>query len=179
MPINDHQCQVAIGETIDTNRMNVEVNDANSSTLYTGRFFHLDSDGVAVEGVTGDGDPAFLAYRGVDRPSSGGAGIIDSSITGSWIPGETAGNGVVAGISNGLGYTILTSEYDSSRTYSVNDPVVCQTGSGAVTNHGTEGSADATAGSVGVVGWVISAPDDVNAQGGMDLIKIQLDQPKV
>lgn len=130
MAIRTRICEVAVGESLDNmQRENVSVDLSAQTTLYSGRIFHKDAGGLAVEGLTGPSVPAYIAHRGVECADVKGSGAIQSSATGSLL-GTSSGYGVISGILMQPGLVVVTSEYDTTPTYAVNDGVTVVTGSG-------------------------------------------------
>jgi len=130
MPVRSHVCEVSEGESLDLMRRElVNVNLAAQTTLYSGRVLHKDAGGLAVEGVTGPDSMVFIAHRGVECADVAGPGAIQSGATGGLV-GTADGYGVISGIKLIPGMTIVTSEYDTTPTYAVNDGVAIETGSG-------------------------------------------------
>jgi len=136
MTVRNHVCVVAVPE--NPPMLAVPVDLSSQTTLYSGRAFHLDNAGMAYEGVTGANTPIFVAHRGVECPDVRGAKAVLSTATGS-LPATASGHGMINGVILQPGMVILTTEYHTTGSYSINDNICVATGSGRFKEAGAKG----------------------------------------
>lgn len=158
-----HELQVKYGEPLGgMARDHNNVDLGAQTTLYSGRIFHVDSNDMAVEGMSGPGTPLFFAHRGVEHPDVAGldATVISADLTGG-VRGHT-GYGRISGVPLRPGLRIQTSEYDSDLSYSVGDGVCCATATGELRKATAVGNSE-------VLGYVAATPAKVNDLNVLDV----------